>query len=293
MNSCRAYAAFTLIELLLVIAIIAIQAALLLPVLAKMKERSKRAACLDNERQMGVGSHLYADDDRQGALSGTANFTDNDLNWLYPAYISNLRVFICPSTGHSVSNEPTPLAKNVYSPRNDTGMAYADRLHGDSIFIPQLQMMAEDGGGLYNWRLKAGPGSSYDVAGFLDGNNSPGSALANIRKTQASIASYRYQNSCLYTVPLSPTKTKTLIFDLRGQNASASSVLLLYDGDDAVPCGETFSNPHYPDSIDNHGKDGGNMLFCDGHASWVRQADYPRMWALGTDDSGCKAVWFP
>ena len=54
--------AFTLTELLMVIAVIAILAALLLPVLSSAKARARRAACLNNLSQINKGVHLYAGD---------------------------------------------------------------------------------------------------------------------------------------------------------------------------------------------------------------------------------------
>jgi prepilin-type N-terminal cleavage/methylation domain-containing protein len=53
---------FTLIELLAVIAIIGILAALLLPLLGQAKEKGRQTTCLNNQRQINVAIHLYADD---------------------------------------------------------------------------------------------------------------------------------------------------------------------------------------------------------------------------------------
>jgi prepilin-type N-terminal cleavage/methylation domain-containing protein/prepilin-type processing-associated H-X9-DG protein len=76
---------FTLVELLVVIAIIGILASLLLPALAKSRERARAIICLINTKQLTLALQLYADD-HNSYLPYNIGMTEfaprNNLNWV-------------------------------------------------------------------------------------------------------------------------------------------------------------------------------------------------------------------
>jgi prepilin-type N-terminal cleavage/methylation domain-containing protein len=75
--------AFTMAELLVVIAVIAILAALLLPVLSHAKEKGRQISCLDHENQIAIAAMLYADDN-DGMMCGERMSTLTGRVWPAP-----------------------------------------------------------------------------------------------------------------------------------------------------------------------------------------------------------------
>jgi prepilin-type N-terminal cleavage/methylation domain-containing protein len=122
--------AFTLVEMLVVLAIIGILAAILLPAIAKSKPRAQRVACLANLHQIGTAFHIFAHEhDNTFPMGLTTNsggvkelvpadriFTEMPEAFLATRYeLGSAKILACPSDTREPANDFSLLTREHVS----------------------------------------------------------------------------------------------------------------------------------------------------------------------------------
>jgi len=249
---------FTLIELLVVIAIIAILAAILFPVFAQARAKARSAACLSNQKQIGLAFTMYAQDYDEsfpkgdplvgGNWVGTEKITapdariyDGFVGWplkVYP-YIKNgggasagSSVFTCPEDTEAKINfnaDKTIVAPATYGNgwEKPLGMSYGGNSrivfgwNSPSVALAAINFPAST--------YLAGDNGSKDPIGFGDGNDDGVYLPSTMNRTR-------------------------LDRDCPGRLQNGGGVYYLAAGADPRPCARHTQ--------------GNNYIFTDGHAKW-------------------------
>lgn len=109
---------FTLIEMLSVIAIIAVLASLLVPVSVKARAKAGQISCVGNLKQLDISFMLYASDHRERLMpyiTGGGVYDHPGTNWTritYP-YYQSIEVLACPASMQD-GPEPTKIGFHLY-----------------------------------------------------------------------------------------------------------------------------------------------------------------------------------
>ncbi|MCD4825363.1 MAG: prepilin-type N-terminal cleavage/methylation domain-containing protein [Phycisphaerae bacterium] len=175
---------FSLIELLIVIAIISLLASILLPSLSRAKELAMRTVCKSNFRQLGLGFAMLAKDLKRKTPQSDNAFYCYDAykssRWaqqglLYSSgYVQEPKLFYCPNDTKTVcrNNWDDPSARKVTgyvfrkcsAPGYATGNPYTTRNYGLPFGPAEIAIMADRPCYSECWH-----GDGYNVL-YLDGH---------------------------------------------------------------------------------------------------------------------------
>lgn len=254
--------AFTLIELLVVIAVIALLIGVLLPAIGAARDSARKIACLANARSITQAAHAYATETDKGIYVPTVFGFEDNLGWLFPDYLDNAEVAICPATHNHVDAsgaEGTMLSDDPTV--GDLPLLYGQDFPRDLYFAAD-DAIDDDGGHSYElfmWHPEAKFPDGVVVSGR--GKGSKGAQLGWGSTGNASL------DDVLNEVTGETLKTINNL-------AHPSATILTIDNDNdesQLPDinGRADGVGNYPDVWNNHALRGVNASFADGSGRWI------------------------
>ncbi len=272
---------FTLLELLVVVAIIGILASMLLPGLARAMETARRASCANNLHQVGMALQMYADeaDGRYPTLQQVRITGSESLltrlpplmfnGWaMYPEYLTDAEVLVCPSDSIGMEEYESGRWKSADGPFGTREGGSTNPHLIDDLSYTYFPWLIRG-----EWLIDD---ATYDLDRMFLGGLMH--AMNDIGERRSSSARWEFcdENDVRHEVmPMRHGISRFMITDIDdpSKTQKADSVVpIMFDNVSMIP-------------IDfNHIPGGGNVLYMDGHVKFVKypsRATYPlsRAWA--------------